>query len=388
MFLQNQTQAKQDNYIKLLTVVGGLSRLYSDNTTPYLYYRSHENIFCLTLDASNESRGDVSVDAVKGNVGIGLKTFLFKNSQYEKVAEFNKLLSTYRNLSGYDLAVTVAQARNERITITKRIYDLDRIIYHCIARDEGRFIVFEEDMDLVDIDSLVVDRETDAVIDFHDSKNNYKFNFGKSTLFKKFHPNETVEFDVKILEDPFTMLLESSESPEIIKSEFNKHKQIVTNNKEFVILPLYSQRKGIHVPEGSGLNQWNAEGRRRDIDEVYIPIPAWIHQVFDKFFPPQDENFKLRLPGGEIIDAKVCQAGGKALMSNPNKDLGKWLLRKVLNIKEGELVTYEMLVQVGIDSVIVTKNSDNDFEIDFKAVNTYEEFQREKLNLGDSFNEA
>lgn len=131
------------------------------------------------------------------------------------------------------------------------------------------------------------------------------------------------------------------------------------------------------VQEKSGLNQWNAGGRNRDYDEVYIPIPAWIHKKFKGFFPERDKAFNLRLPGKEIISAKVCQDGNKALMSNPNKKLGEWLLRKVLNLKKGELLTYKKLLDVGVDSVLITKNSTTEFEIDFKKVGTYSDFKNQ-----------
>ena len=51
-------------------------------------------------------------------------------------------------------------------------------------------------------------------------------------------------------------------------------------------------------------------------------------------------------------------------MSNPNTALGKWLLRDVLQLKEGELVTIELLNRMGFDSVIVYKDSDTDYRID------------------------
>ena len=38
------------------------------------------------------------------------------------------------------------------------------------------------------------------------------------------------------------------------------------------------------VFEKSGLNQWNAGGRPRHSDEVYIPIPSEIHKNFQGFF--------------------------------------------------------------------------------------------------------
>ena len=48
-------------------------------------------------------------------------------------------------------------------------------------------------------------------------------------------------------------------------------------------------------------------------------------------------------------------------MSNPNAALGKWLLRKVLCKKEGELVTLEDLDTYGIDSVkIISTHEMND----------------------------
>ena len=35
----------------------------------------------------------------------------------------------------------------------------------------------------------------------------------------------------------------------------------------------------------------------------------------------------FRIPNGSYLRAKVCQDGNKALMTNPNSNLGKWLLR-------------------------------------------------------------
>ena len=44
-------------------------------------------------------------------------------------------------------------------------------------------------------------------------------------------------------------------------------------------------------------------------------------------------------------------------MSNPNKALGKWLLRDILKLEERKLVTYDVLALYGIDSVIIRKNT-------------------------------
>lgn len=99
----------------------------------------------------------------------------------------------------------------------------------------------------------------------------------------------------------------------------------------YVVLPLYGIRnEEKFIFEKSGLNQWNASGRKRDIGEVYIPIPAELHKKYPDFFPKRDISFNLQVPTGEVFRAKFCQENSKALMTNPNWALSDWLLRKVL----------------------------------------------------------
>ena len=43
------------------------------------------------------------------------------------------------------------------------------------------------------------------------------------------------------------------------------------------------------------------------------------------------------------MQSKVCQDNNKALMSYSNRELGKWILRDILKLKEGELLTYEKI---------------------------------------------
>lgn len=126
--------------------------------------------------------------------------------------------------------------------------------------------------------------------------------------------------------------------------------------------------------EKNGLNQWNAGGRKRDFGEVYIPIPIEIHKQFPNFFPPRDEHFNLKIPTGEVFSAKVCQDNSKALMTNPNKALSDWLLRKVFQVAEGELLTIEKMEKLGFDSVLITKDDNQNFKIDKAKSNSYEYF--------------
>jgi hypothetical protein len=129
------------------------------------------------------------------------------------------------------------------------------------------------------------------------------------------------------------------------------------------------------VFDKSGLNQWNANGRPRNFGEIYIPIPKQIHIDYPNFFPKRDQDFNLQIPTGEIFNAKVCQQDSKALMTNPNKALSDWLLRKVLQLAEGEIATIEKLDTLGFDSVIITKDENGNFKIDIMKTNTYAEFK-------------
>jgi hypothetical protein len=138
------------------------------------------------------------------------------------------------------------------------------------------------------------------------------------------------------------------------------------------------------VKEKSGINQWNAGGRKRKFGEAYIPIPQAIHKAYPKFFPPKDVKFNLLLPNGLVISAKVCQENNKALMSDPNTDLCEWLftiIDKKLEIAQNRFVevrtyTYDDLQKVGKDSVRITKieNQLNTYKLESCNLGSYEEF--------------
>lgn len=378
MFYENQEEKQKQLYIRLLQTIGSLSNLFADSRSPFLYYRLMENIFCKAFEARNYARSDISVDAGKDKVGLGLKTFLQNNGKtLQKVAEFNKESYLLKGLNADDLILKVSEMRNQRILTTQRICNLDDVIYHLITRSDEFMGVYEEPMDLVNISKIKVTDVKKTTVSFIDGLNEYNFNISKSTLFKRFNTtnkNLIIGFNVNILEDPFDFLLSlNGEKDKIELAEDNK--EVIDS----IILPLYSTRDGL-VPKKSGLNQWNAGGRKRDPDEVYIPIPAWIHKFKPNFFIYNTEDFKtdpfnVTLPNGEILSMRVAQQGGKALMSDPNKALGKWILRDILDLKEGVLVTKSMLDIIGIDSIMLSKHIDNSYSLDFLKSGSYDLFE-------------
>ncbi len=378
MFYELQTINERHKYELLLRIVSALSKLSTESSSiPYLYYRMAENIFCRSFNAKNLSRSDISIDASKENCGIGLKTFLHKNSHcLEKVAEFNKERHLYiDSISTPEILIQkIATLRNKRINSTCGICSLSttNLIYHCVTRADSILYLHEEPMNLINIENIKIQDKKgySNTIFFNDGLEEYCFNISKSTLFKRFNISPIHEIPVEIFDDPFDLL------EKYLSDKFQKD----TSNKvmDTLYLPLYSYKKGNikFVPTKSGLNQWNAGGRKRKPNEVYIPVPAEIRHLKPNFFPPRDVSFTLNLPNGSFKMAKICQDNDKALMSNPNEDLGQWILRDVLNLKEGELVTYEKLEQIGIDTVQLNKFEDGTYEINFRELGTFEQYKQ------------
>lgn len=368
MITEKQPKEKKEEYRQYIRAVCALSNMFSESNKPYIDYRIAENLFCRCFGAENLSRSDCSIDARLDAVGIGIKTFLDNGSSYsyQKIAEFNKDSSRFRHLNNEEMAEAVSQLRNERIDFTKRAYGVSDTIYHCLVRGELEVRVIECPLDSIILNKIKIESgRRGENIHFTDGLCDYHFNKSKSTLYRRFNTDEPCfDVSVSILEDPYEILLKILEG---------NTQALAKPETPYVVLPLYSvKKKERYVPEHSGLNQWNAAGRRRNLDEVYIPVPTYIHKQNPDFFPGRDTSFDLRLPDGKtILSAKICQDGGKALMTNPNSDLGDWILRKVLNVPEGVAVTYERLEIMGINCVKIYRNGTLDYSIDFGYIDIF-----------------
>lgn len=397
MFYDKQPKENQKNYKAMLTIIGSLSKIFSESDVPYLYYRAHENIFAKYFGLINNSRSDDSADAYSTveKVGIGLKTWVGQDNQ--KVAEFGRLRPTYANLKGMELIRLIAEYRNERIRVTKNVHGLDTLLYHIVKRTSGAMRIYETNFDPIDIEHIIIDenRGNENSTYFSDGKHVYHFSLSKNTLYMIFEDMELLDsFDVNIVEDPYDVLSDLMKKRQT-ETQTDENSVDVALHQTFsaqnsLCLRLYSTKHDgtKFIAEKSGLNQWNGVRTQfrkgikigekpRNPNELYIPYPAKDRKRGD-FFPPRDEPFELLLPNGQWISAKVCQQGGKAIMSNPNETLGKWLLRDVFELDEGTVVTYNMLQIFGIDSVMFTKLDSGKYSVDFCSLGTYEKFY--KLN--------
>ena len=406
-------------YQELLQSVAAMTLLFSDGPQAYIDYRFVEKLFVLATKGKDISRSDKVFDAIVGkpqNIGVGVKTFMIPgNAQtsLEKVQEFTRFSGSgaFDNLGKAEIAYKAAEYRNNTVLADSQEYgiDISNSIYHCLVRSGGAGVIHEEPYPLINLEKIhpidVQGRTLDNFPDgnkgirFSDGTNIYSYSKSKSVLMKKFDltlyktlPPIPLTIDPDIWKKISNSVVEKSLVEALSVSETQSSSEEDTEKLvpgvDFVILPLYSTRGTSKTVEAaSGINQWNAGGRQRKYGEAYIPIPALVHRLAPGFFPERDMPFELLLPNStDAVNAKVCQQGSKALMSNPNDRLCRWLY-KVIDSKFSdydfdrpptrEPFTYSDLQKVGRDSVIVIKDRTSahlKYEIRFAELGRYEEF--------------
>lgn len=403
----------QDFYKAALVTVGSLSRLFSDSDLPFFHYRFIENLFVRATGGKNISRQDAVFDALVGEnncIGVGVKTFTVRKKSsysYEKVQEFTALAGKglLGKMKDKELVLTIVKERNRRILLESAAFNIDpaKSIYHCLVRREGQAVVHEEPYPIISIKTILPLSPSGKTLSsfatrssnvhFFDGENYYRYSRSKNVLLKRFDISGGENWKVipiEIKEDVFSQMFESALGGSVmpngkITGLFEESSEVP--GQDYVILPLYSNRSGVkEVPAKSGLNQWNAGGRQRKFGEAYIPVPRDIHKYCPNFFPV-GKNFQLLLPNTQLpAIASLCQSGSKALMTNPNDELCKWIF-KVIDPKfstsmyskppSRDPYTYADLETAGYDSVKVSKPKDQksqSFEIQFEAIGAYEEF--------------
>lgn len=195
-------------YFDMLCLMASLSKLYSENSIPYLDYRSAENLFCKYYGATNDARSCTAYDARLGSLGIGIKTFgISSGHSTEKIAEFNKLRPILNKYKGDELAIKIAEFRNDRIDVSDNMYDISNSIYHIVGRQEFGLVVFNTPYERIPIDEIRNINDTEKSISFEAHDEKYVFNKSKSVLLKRFDiAQEFKKLSVDILEDPLSVL--------------------------------------------------------------------------------------------------------------------------------------------------------------------------------------
>lgn len=393
------SQKEKNEYIDFLKVFGALSGLFKDNQAgtnankPYLYYRNHEQLFARVFNVQDLTRKDSAFDALgyslDHNIGIGLKTWIHtRDLTFQKVAEFNKLAPTeinpiIENGSPEEVIEKVAQLRNDRIMLDKRLYNTQKDIYHCITRDDDVMNIVETNYDLVQLDALGLIGKTDGKTwTFTDGLHNYKYYRSKSVLLEEFDasPKEIItKIPILQFSDPFSLIRMIQLPEESFKS----------SNKDVIYLPIYSDLS-FDVERQSAFNMSLGASKSKGSNiprpayEVYIPVPKWIHHVFYQFFGVDpfnsdaikaSEGFWLHFPDGRKVKARNTQENGKSLQTNPQSELGKWILKDVLGLAPYEILTMKRLNELGVDSLKITKIDDKNFKIDLAETYAFEKWK-------------
>lgn len=406
-------------YQELLQSVATMTLLFSDGPHAYIDYRFVEKLFVLATNGKDISRSDKVFDAIVGspqNIGVGVKTFIISGnaqSSLEKVQEFTRFSGSgaFDNLTKAEIAFKASEYRNKTVIADSQEYGIDvsKSIYHCLVRSAGAGVIHEEPYPLISLEKIQPIDNQGRILDdfpdgnkgirFSDGENVYSYSKSKSVLMKKFDLAQhktlrpiplTIDQDIwkkianSIIQKSLVEALTISETQSRIAEDAKK----LVPGLDYVILPLYSTRGNTKTVEAaSGINQWNAKGRVRKYGEAYIPIPALVHRIAPDFFPERDKPFELVLPNSpDPVVAKVCQQGSKALMSNPNDRLCRWLYKVIdSNFSDHDFdrppirepFTYSDLQQVGRDSVIVIKDrasNHSKYEIRFAGLGSYEDF--------------
>ncbi|MCC0730818.1 NgoFVII family restriction endonuclease [Clostridioides sp. ZZV14-6048] len=401
------SEREKDEYIQFLKIFGALSGLFKDNQEganarkPYLYYRNHEQLFVRVFEVEDLTRKDSAFDAlgtwVNDRVGIGLKTWIHtKDYTYQKVAEFNKLapvviVPLIENGEPEEIIKKVSELRNERIMLDKRLYKTDRDVYHFVTRDDDVMNIIETPYDLIDIDSLELIKSDGKTYTFKDRLHNYKFYKSKSVLLEEFDASQCeiiTQIPIEQFDNPFE-LIRMIELP-------NRNKEIICEDEE-IYLPLYQDKKeGRIVSNCSGINIRHSKPKSKGSNtprpeyEIEVRISKWIHHVFPNFFGinalseedvknDQLNDFDLILPDGRILRGRIKQQNGKSLQTNPQGALGEWILSDVLGLKNREVVTWELLDNLGIDSIKIIKQDDKHFRITVAETGAYEKFKIDNI---------
>jgi hypothetical protein len=385
-------------YIAALQHMAGLSRLFSDNDSPLINSRFLERLFCRATGSLDLGPLNKVFDAKASRArrGVGVKTFLWKGeSSFEKIQEFTRVAGAgHLNLLRPEKLVSeIVRLRNGAIRADCNEYDIDlkSSLYHCLVRVQGGAFIFETPYLPIDVQGIhPVDKQGKddtsyrmerGGIRFSDGNRQYIYSPAKSVLKMRFEVGGLVGKDLI----PLATNLEAW-------SEFDKYRSLDEPSVgerpgiDYVVLPLYSTRDGQVAPK-SGINQWNAGGRRRRFGEAYIPIPKEIRQLAPGFFP-KDEDFDLYVPSAtKAIRGRVCQQDGKALMSNPNHLLLTWLYRVLdPDFDESWFIetpsdkapyTTKDLLEIGRDAIRVVKvvsSGSQSFKLSFAELGAYEEF--------------
>ena len=235
------------------------------------------------------------------------------NVSKQKIAQFKHRSDEINELTGQDLCRFVGEQRNNRLMSHAREYgiELTKSYYHCLVRLPGKGFIHEEQLRLVDIDSLKFKPQSTTntkSFEFSDKYSTYSYSKSDSTLhkifnFQKFYNSKIFKLPIIPEKTIFSKLNDfynffgDEFAKKTIQSEFDfsfyPENQFDVSSNDFVILPLYGTSKKYKektVQFASGINAWNANDtkRPRKFGECYVLVPEEVKNKKLNFFQQID----------------------------------------------------------------------------------------------------
>jgi len=394
-FFTRQRKECRDLYKKRLSEFLALSKLFSEKDNLFLDPKILEYIFCTTFNVFRTSKDNMSFDAVTNSEGIAIKTFNKKSLfQFEKISQFKgKENKIDDSISKRPILIArhISHLFNERLTLSMYVNDVTRFFYHVILRNQNEFDVLEFPFTKIEIRKIKfaegipnTGRTKWSIINFSDDNNSFKFSCSDQQLWLNFKNPEKLRFKcLSKIRRPLDFISRAFER------RLNRENFPEYSEAPFFVLPLYSTDKNNnkYVELCSGINQWNSTPRqsqaRRNFFEVYIPFNKNVRTKTRRFFPEKGIPFYLALPDGQVHIAKITSGDkfGKGIYTNPNRQLGLWLLRNIRGgLKNNIPITYNHLETFASDCVIFFKFPKRLYEIFFAPLGFFEEFQRSNFD--------
>lgn len=145
------------------------------------------------------------------------------------------------------------------------------------------------------------------------------------------------------------------------EKQAKENKNVETSVGKSVKLSLVSEKNGGEVPNRSGLNWGQREGR--DKNQAYLSIPSSVYK--SSFFPPVGETFSLITDDDKTLICARAQENGKAIHSTQkNSYMGEYF-RSRLGLCNGQFITRKHLEDYGRLDVEITKIDDDTYYLDF-----------------------
>lgn len=389
-FFFRQKKELRTLYTKRLGEFLALSKLFSEKDNLFLDPKILEYIFCTTFSVFRTSKDNMSFDAVTNTEGIAIKTFIRKSAfQFEKVSQFKgkeNRIDDSINRRPLLIARHIARLFNERLASSMYLNDVKGFFFHVILRNKSEFDIAEFPFTRIEAHKVAVDNAVPnakktkwSIINFSDGQHSFKFSSSDQQLWLNFRNPENLRFKcASKIRRPLDFISRA------FVRKLNKENFPGYNEVPFFVLPLYSidKNNSKYVELCSGINQWNSKPRknqpRRNFFEVYIPFNKNVRTKTGGFFPKKGTPFQLVFPDGQVHAAKITSGDkfGKGIYTNPNRQLGLWLLRNIRgNLKNNIPISYDHLMNFNSDCIIFFKFPRKIYEIFFAPIGFFEEFQ-------------